>query len=140
MNIEEKKRELKGKRHYQIKLDSLYARWAEIRENAYIKVSPGAIQYNDMPKAEGHSDWTDDINKMLDEEKTIIANIKKYSEKIIKINLAIENLEEIDVELAEVIELKYFNRYSIPQIAREMYLSERSINRKHKKAITLLNL
>ena len=51
---------------------------------------------------------------------------------------AIEDLKDID--LIRVLKLKYFNRYSIPQIARKMYLSESAIKKKHKIAILEIKL
>ena len=140
MNIEEKKKLLRGHRHYQEKLNGLYERLREIRRKAYDKATPGAIIHDDMPKSPNSSDWTDDIAKMLDEEIHVKDNIKYYTEKLKKIDRAMEELENIDVELAEVIQLRYFKNYKIPDIVKIMKYSKETIMRREKKAIEVINL
>lgn len=138
MKIEEKKRELRRYVKYQEELETLYDRLNTIRIKCYGKAGVQAITYSDMPKGGISPDMADEVANMIDLEKSIINKILKIHSKINKLDKAIEDLK--DIELIRVIKLKYFKRYSIPQIARKMYLSENTIKRRHKKALNMLNL
>ena len=138
MNIEKKKEELRKHSSYKEELSRKYEELNEIRIKCYNKAGIQAITYTDMPKGGETPDMADEIAKMIDLEKNIIKTILRLHKKISKIDDAIEDLKDID--LIRVLKLKYFNRYSIPQIARKMYLSENTIKRRHKQALKLINL
>lgn len=137
MNIEEKKNILRSYKYHQEELERLYYQLNEIRVKCYNKAGVKAITYSDMPKGGISPDMADEVANMIDLEKGIVDKILKIHSKINKLDKAIEDLK--DIELIRVIKLKYFKRYSIPQIARKMYLSENTIKRRHKKALNMLN-
>ena len=138
MNIDEKKSELRKYKYYQEELERLYLKLNQIRQKCYDKSDVQAVTYSDMPKGGTSPDMADEIAKMIDLERDIIKEILGTHEKIKKLDKAIDNLQ--DTDLIRVIKLKYFNRYSIPQIARQMFLSESAIKKKHKEALLVINL
>ena len=138
MNIEEKKKELRCYKYYKEELERLYVRLGYIRDKAYNKSEPGAIKYSNMPKAEGTSDWTDEIAKMLDSEKNIQRRILTISNKITDLDDAIENLEDIDEK--RILKLYYINCLSIRNIAPKVCLSKSTVFDTYTKGVKNLNI
>ena len=93
---------------------------------------------SDMPKGGVAKEFTDYVDEYLDEVKILLNNIRRKKILTNRIEEAIENLE--DCEQKEVLKLIYYDRYTIPMVAKKLYLSERTIKRRHKEAIKRLEL
>jgi RNA polymerase sigma factor (TIGR02999 family) len=60
------------------------------------------------------------------------------ADDIVRVHEAIEELERIDVRLAQVVEMRYFAGLAEPQIAQALGISERTVRRDWEKARLLL--
>ncbi|MDL2310466.1 DUF1492 domain-containing protein, partial [Peptostreptococcaceae bacterium OttesenSCG-928-C18] len=93
---------------------------------------------SDMPKGGLAKEFTDYVDEYLDEVKILLNNIRRKKILTNKVEEAIENLG--DYEHKEVLKLIYYDRYTISMVAEKLFLSERTIKRRHKEAIKLLDL
>ena len=60
------------------------------------------------------------------------------ADDIVRVHEALEDLERIDVRLAQVVEMRYFAGLAEPQIAQALGISERTVRRDWEKARLLL--
>ncbi|WP_100066019.1 sigma factor-like helix-turn-helix DNA-binding protein [Miniphocaeibacter massiliensis] len=94
--------------------------------------------WSDMPKGGIAKEFTDYVDEYLDEVKILLNNIRRKKILTNRIEEAIEKLE--NCEHREVLKLIYYDKYTIQAVAERMFLSERTIKRRHKEAIKNLEL
>ncbi|WP_100065125.1 RNA polymerase sigma factor [Miniphocaeibacter massiliensis] len=98
---------------------------------------PRAIRLRDMPKDNDYRMFDDYIDSYLDEINELINFIKTSKETKRKIEKAIDSIDDCDMK--RLLKLKYIDGMTIREIAEKLYLSERTIKRKHRLAIGQLD-
>ena len=96
------------------------------------------VSISDMPRGGIPKEFTDYVNEYLDEIVILTNNIKRKKALTERIENAIDNLE--DYELRRILKFIYYDKLTIPETARKMFVSERTIKRNHKQAIIQLSI
>ncbi len=110
----------------------------EIQQSIESTTGVKGISISDMPRGGIPKEFTDYVVEYLDEIRILTNNIKRKKDLTIRIEKAIENLE--DYELQRIMKFIYFDKMTIPETARAMRYSERTIKRNHKQAILQLKI
>ncbi len=96
------------------------------------------VMLSDMPKGGVPKEFTDYVDEYLDEIKILLNNIRRKKILTARIEEAIENME--DAEHQRILKFIYFDHLTIIEVAEIMYISERGVKYKHKRAIMELEL
>lgn len=93
---------------------------------------------SDMPHGGEKVEFDDRLARILDKIDCLCRQKDRRELELEQIKERIEALEDYDYK--RILKFIYFDRMTIPQIAREMFLSESAVKKKHKRAILTIRL